>query len=789
MKNGSPKVSVIIPVYNGANFLRDAIDSALAQTYRNTEVLVVNDGSTDGGETERIARSYGDRIRYFHKENGGVATALNMGIDNMTGDYFSWLSHDDLYTPDKIASQIEALDRFGEPAVVYSDYKHISPEGKLIAIHRVSPKAQTCLRGLLAIGGEVTLHGCSLMIPRPFLDRFGRFDPALRYVQDCDYWFRMAGKVPFLHVQEVHVISRQHDEQDSKRYASGLMAEYYRFSSTFVKTLSFDEVRLYFGDDIQHLSSYCRHRFAKMDQKTALLLVAHLCSWADQTGAWDIAAPVLGDLALYSGGREAQRLWEKQLRPLSQVSGTKPRILVFDYVWTRGGVERLLTAMFERLKDKYDWVLVTDESLSEQMPHRCGITQIRFKGIQNMPSRLAALSVLLEVDLYIGCSNFFPEILPVYEKMAHLGIKSIACDFGNYFLPFSAPYLYPILQNRIEAYGCAGAVVWLTSFNAQMYAQCKQNGVLLPPCHPFDGETGIAHKQDKVVLAVGRFNDPIKRLDRILKVFAKMLPSHPEAALLLVGPYDLERKIPYDSNCTLNELLQELSIPEANLKFVGKQSDMAPYYKQAAVLILASDSEGAPIVLMEAGVFGLPCVVNEIRGVEDIVSDGENGFVVPQDDLDAMADKLALLLSDFSLRTQMGMRGRELVKRFDRGIFAERWDVLIRTVLAADSREQLNGQLVLQRGSMNHDIVNFCKTAIREYERNIKYMLSNREALYMNLETEAATQQLPKHELTAGLFRRIAKPLRWGKRFYVSLKVAGVRITFQKVVKKIKQKL
>src|SRR5688500_7147825 len=101
-----PKVSIIIPVYNGANYLHEAIKSALAQTYQNLEVIVINDGSTDMGATEKIAQSFGDKIRYFHKENGGVASALNFGIQKMTGSYFSWLSHDDLYEKTKIEDQV-----------------------------------------------------------------------------------------------------------------------------------------------------------------------------------------------------------------------------------------------------------------------------------------------------------------------------------------------------------------------------------------------------------------------------------------------------------------------------------------------------------------------------------------------------------------------------------------------------------------------------------------------------------------------------------------------------------
>ena len=116
-----PLVSIIIPVYNGSNYMREALDSALAQTYSNIEILVVNDGSNDGGKTRDIALSYGDRIRYLEQEkNGGVSTVLNMGIRAMRGEYFSWLSHDDVYYPEKIQAEIDALRAAGNmDAVVY----------------------------------------------------------------------------------------------------------------------------------------------------------------------------------------------------------------------------------------------------------------------------------------------------------------------------------------------------------------------------------------------------------------------------------------------------------------------------------------------------------------------------------------------------------------------------------------------------------------------------------------------------------------------------------------------
>ena len=126
-----PLVSIVIPVYNGSNYMREAIDSALAQDYENKEIIVVNDGSTDGGATEEIALSYGDSIRYLHKENGGVSSALNLGIANMRGEYFSWLSHDDRYLPHKVSDIMSILEKYDNKSIIgLCEEAHIDAESK-----------------------------------------------------------------------------------------------------------------------------------------------------------------------------------------------------------------------------------------------------------------------------------------------------------------------------------------------------------------------------------------------------------------------------------------------------------------------------------------------------------------------------------------------------------------------------------------------------------------------------------------------------------------------------------
>jgi glycosyltransferase involved in cell wall biosynthesis len=195
----SPKVSIVIPVYNGSNYLHQAIDSALAQTYANVEVIVVNDGSNDNGKTEAIAKSYRDKIRYFSKANGGVASALNFGIKEMKGDYFSWLSHDDLYYLEKIEEQIDFLRSFeGNDVIVYSDYDLIDEYSELI--HEVSIPHYEPNQFVYELLKCSFLHGCTLLVPRICFDTIGVFDEILATTQDYQLWVRMSKIYDFVHL-------------------------------------------------------------------------------------------------------------------------------------------------------------------------------------------------------------------------------------------------------------------------------------------------------------------------------------------------------------------------------------------------------------------------------------------------------------------------------------------------------------------------------------------------------------------------------------------------------------
>jgi hypothetical protein len=204
-----PRVSIVIPVYNGANYMREAIDSALAQTYPNVEVIVVNDGSTDNGATDTMARSYGDRIRYFTKPNGGVSSALNVGIRNMTGDWFAWLSHDDAFSTDRITEDMALLREQSGTKVTFCSYNVINSASLVTQNVTNLPSCVSNPREAIELGG---VDMCTMTIHRSCFDRIGLFNEANRTTQDVEMSLHLAKYFPFYRSAGI-THKRQHSDQ------------------------------------------------------------------------------------------------------------------------------------------------------------------------------------------------------------------------------------------------------------------------------------------------------------------------------------------------------------------------------------------------------------------------------------------------------------------------------------------------------------------------------------------------------------------------------------------------
>ena len=232
-------VSIIIPVYNGSNYLKEAIDSALNQSYKPIEIIVVNDGSIDDGETEKIAKSYGNKIQYYYKSNGGVSTALNYGIQKANGEIISWLSHDDLFSVDKIKNQIAVLRNQSEKTIVYGDSIFMNKTGEIERHKIFSNNRHSTFAG---VENFFPLNVCfaSSLFPRTFLIEHP-FNEKARFTQDIEqFYLFLKNGYTFTYVKNAIYFSRNHNERVSVKRMDLFEHDTLVFHRTIMNDLKMD---------------------------------------------------------------------------------------------------------------------------------------------------------------------------------------------------------------------------------------------------------------------------------------------------------------------------------------------------------------------------------------------------------------------------------------------------------------------------------------------------------------------------------------------------------------------
>ncbi|MHC4131899.1 MAG: glycosyltransferase family 2 protein [Planctomycetota bacterium] len=194
------KVSVIIPAFNAGQFINQTIDSILAQTYSDYEIIVVDDGSTDN--TVKVVKNYGANVKYIYQENSGQGAARNTGIAAAKGDWIALLDHDDEWLPDKLSLQMELLKR--NPALKWCATNRYQSDGIRRAVVGNSEVIEKSLDGKdyfenyfeAATKGVCPVITSTMLIQKVVFEEIGGFDPCLVRCDDLDMWWRIAYRYP-----------------------------------------------------------------------------------------------------------------------------------------------------------------------------------------------------------------------------------------------------------------------------------------------------------------------------------------------------------------------------------------------------------------------------------------------------------------------------------------------------------------------------------------------------------------------------------------------------------------
>jgi glycosyltransferase involved in cell wall biosynthesis len=210
-------VSVILPCYNGAQWISRAIESILAQTYENFELVIVDDGSSDDSKTIIAPYLYDERIRYIYTDNRGFSSAINRGIKESNGIFIGFIGQDDLWMPIKLESQLGYINKHINIDLLHSNYYSIDPKERIIRVENAktpdfSRKEEVIKRLFLNnfIGFETVL------VKRQCFDKVGFFDERMMGFSDHDMWLRIAGSFNIGYLDMPLVKKREHRFQLSK---------------------------------------------------------------------------------------------------------------------------------------------------------------------------------------------------------------------------------------------------------------------------------------------------------------------------------------------------------------------------------------------------------------------------------------------------------------------------------------------------------------------------------------------------------------------------------------------
>jgi glycosyltransferase involved in cell wall biosynthesis len=650
--------SVVIPAYNAAATIGDALESALTQTLQPHEVIVCDDGSTDDLET--ALRPYRHRITLISKENGGEGSAKHAASRAATGDFVVVLDADDTFLPERLEALGELAQARPDLDILTTD-AFLESHGKIVRRaygtdwqFEVDDQRQGILERNFVFGAAA--------IRRTRLDAVGGFDATLRYAADWDLWIRLllsgssaglvfeplyryrigpnalsARRVPLIRGFEA-VLERAAARSDLKSNERRAVERSLEVRRMELALLELDEA-------LDHRTGNIRSR------ATAVLGRA---GFSPRVRLKAVAALVSPRLA--AGVRERRRTegWVGAGGTLVAATSAR-RLVAYSDAEEIGGAEVSLGHVLAGLDSRYEVSVVgVDERVVAYLAAR-----------RPEAGQVVLRPVRRKYDLG-DVLQHLRTLRALRPDLVHISMKTPwACPYGilgawlaRAQIVLVEQSLFPedrALRRRISRFGArrAAAVVAVGDRSAREIERLLRlpshsvrtirNGV--PDVQPADPPDLDGRP---VVGSVGRL-DPEKGFETLVRA----LPGLPVKAVVVGDGPDRAR---------LETLAEGLGVGD---RFVvtGWEENARRYLGSFTIFCLPSRSESFPLTIVEAMLAGLPVVATDVGSVSEAVRHGETGFLVWPDDPEGLAEALARLLGDDMLRRQMGGRGRAFAQK------------------------------------------------------------------------------------------------------------------------------
>ncbi len=653
-----PKVSVIMPAYNHEKYVGEAIESVLNQLFTDLELIIINDGSTDG--TEKVIRRYDDnRIKYYYQDNSGAHNALNKGLSLAKGEYISIINSDDVYHPDRLSCLTEAaeankstfiitdVDLIDESSVPLREPSWLQWHDKLMSVYQRTKSLEKTF-----LSGNIAVTTSNFFFHSIVAKEVGNFNP-YRYVHDYDFVLRTLLRYhdTFLFLFDRKLLSyRLHSTNTIKESPHAAMKEMLdlliKHVPEFIKNK--DEkaytITTWLTWEKDRQIAEKEGQIAEKDRQIEAFLNSY--SWritAPLRYLHGNASPNINKLINIIKPRkleEGQQGFEAyQVKILNPIRANRPRIVHALANFMTGGSSRLVVDLIENLGHLYEQEVITSHSPSPPC----------YKGLalHELKSSKKIADYLLKFRPGLVHVHYWGEL----DKEWYDKIFIAASDYGCKIIENINTPVEPYVADSINSY------VYVSDYVRKHYGKDDGKNITIYPgsnFNIFDRHGDIADIPDNCIGMVYRL-EPDKLNIQSIDVFIKVAQRRPEIKVLIVGGGSFLET--YRTAAIAGGVINSFTFTD----YVSYE-ELPKLYEEMSIFVAPVWKESFGQVSPFAMNMGIPVVGYDIGALSEIIED--KTLLARPGDSDRLAEIIIDLLGNREKRLLIGRRNRDRAQAF-----------------------------------------------------------------------------------------------------------------------------